>query len=263
MKLCDKHKAKYQESRILVWFSCGSSSAVAAKLAVQKYNDLTEVVYCDTGGEHESNLKFLRDVEAWIGKKITILKSSKYKDPFDVFEKTKYLVGVQGARCTIELKKKLRFEFQQPDDIHIFGYTFEEKKRADRFKQTNPELLTEWILIDKKITKEDTLALISKVGIELPLMYKLGYDHNNCIGCPKGGMGYWNKIRVDFPEYFKRMMKFERKLGRTCLRDYKNDNQALYLDELDPSRGNFETEPDINCGLGCWNTYTEIEQAGG
>lgn len=31
-------------------------------------------------------------------------------------------------------------------------------------------------------------------------MYDLGYANNNCIGCVKGGIGYWNKIRIDFPE---------------------------------------------------------------
>ena len=31
-------------------------------------------------------------------------------------------------------------------------------------------------------------------------MYDLGYPNNNCIGCIKGGMGYWNRIRKDFPD---------------------------------------------------------------
>ncbi len=35
-------------------------------------------------------------------------------------------------------------------------------------------------------------------------MYDLGYPNNNCIGCVKGGMGYWNKIRKDFPEVFQK-----------------------------------------------------------
>ncbi len=43
-------------SRIVVWFSCGAASAVAAKLAVEKYNNVM-VVYCDTGGEHPGTEK--------------------------------------------------------------------------------------------------------------------------------------------------------------------------------------------------------------
>ena len=53
-------------SRSVVWFSCGAASAIAAKYAVKKYENC-EVVYCDTGGEHQSNGQFLKDVEKWIG----------------------------------------------------------------------------------------------------------------------------------------------------------------------------------------------------
>lgn len=50
-------------TRTLVWFSCGAASAVAAKLAVQKYGAACEVVYCDTlSTEHPDNGRFLTDV---------------------------------------------------------------------------------------------------------------------------------------------------------------------------------------------------------
>ncbi len=48
----------------------------------------------------------------------------------DVFNKTGWLVGPRGARCTIELKKKVREDYQLPDDIHIFGFTSEEERRV-------------------------------------------------------------------------------------------------------------------------------------
>ena len=49
-------------SRVLVWFSCGAASAVAAKMSVEKYGDRCEVVYCDTlKYEHSDNLRFLLD----------------------------------------------------------------------------------------------------------------------------------------------------------------------------------------------------------
>ena len=57
-------------SRAVVWFSCGGASAIAAMYAVRKYPNC-EVVYCDTGGEHESNKQFLLDVQKEIGKETT------------------------------------------------------------------------------------------------------------------------------------------------------------------------------------------------
>ena len=244
-------------SRAVVWFSCGAASAIASKLAVKKYKNI-EIVYCDTGGEHESNKKFLKDVENWIEKDITILKSKKYDTHFDVFKKTKYLSGVQGARCTTELKKKLRLDYQKPDDIHIFGYTVEEKKRAKKFENYNPELFVDWILIEKGITKENCLGMLWKSKIKLPKMYDLGYNHNNCIGCVKGGMGYWNKIRKDFPEHFNKMAKIEREINHSIFRN-KETNDRIWLDELDANAGNYKTEKAITCDLSCGLMMDEIE----
>lgn len=81
-------------------------------------------------------------------------------------------------------------------------------------------------------------------------MYKLGYNHNNCIGCVKGGKGYWNKIREDFPEQFERMAKLERELG------YKLNDK--YLDEMDENEGNFASEPDIACDIFCHNIINRL-----
>jgi|TARA_Y100000310_G_scaffold151235_1_gene150788 3'-phosphoadenosine 5'-phosphosulfate sulfotransferase (PAPS reductase)/FAD synthetase len=240
-----------KEPRVVVWFSCGASSAVAAKLAIQEYGDRCVVAYCDPGGEHPSNKKFLKDVEEWIGQEIIVLRNTKgYKDHFDVFRKTKYINGIQGARCTIELKKKCRFEFQLADDIHIFGYTAEEKKRAKKFNHHNHELTTDWILIRKEVSKGDCLGVLWKARIDIPILYDLGYNHNNCIMCPKGGKGYANKIRVDFPEHFQEMALIEREIGHSIFRN-EEDGSRIYLDELDPKAGNFATEPPISCGIGC------------
>lgn len=233
--------------RNIVWFSCGASSAVALKIAV---NDLenVEAVYCDTGGEHEDNLRFLLDVQTWCKKNITIVKSQRFIDHLDCCEKLNYWANLHGAPCTVNLKKKVRENYQRPGDTHIFGYTIEERNRAAGFVIRNRGLLTKWILIENKLDKADCLSIIKRAGIEIPKMYKLGYDHNNCIGCVKGGMGYWNKIRIDFPYVFKRVAILERKMGKSILLD---DKQPLYLDELEPTRGNYDTEPKIRCDIYC------------
>ncbi len=242
--------------RTVVWFSCGAASAVAAKYAVKKYENC-EIVYCDTGGEHPSNKQFLKDVEKWIGGGITTLKNDKYKDHFDVFEKSKYLQGIKGARCTTELKKKLRLKYQKPDDIHVFGYTLEEKKRAEKFESFNPELSVDWILIENQITKENCLGIIWQSGIKMPKMYDLGYNHNNCIGCVKGGMGYWNKIRKDFPDHYSRMAGIEREIKHSIFRNNET-NERIWLDELSEDAGNFKTEPSITCDLSCGLAAIEL-----
>lgn len=75
-------------------------------------------------------------------------------------------------------------------------------------------------------------------------MYDLGYRNNNCIVCVKGSVGYWNKIRKDFPEVFAAWAKQEREVGHTCLK-------GIYLDELDPNAGRIEDEVMEECSIMC------------
>jgi len=246
-------------TRVLAWFSCGDASAVAAKLAIGKYGSECEVLYCDTFAyEHPDNLRFFSDVQKWLNQEIKILKSEEYKDIYDVFNKTRWLVGVGGARCTTELKKNVRKAYQVPDDIHVFGFTKDEEHRVERFYKENPELFAWFPLIEAGITKQDCHQLIREAGIELPAMYKLGYKNNNCIGCVKGQAGYWNKIRKDFPEVFKKMAKMERSLDAAiCKKEGsikgKRWRQRVFLDELPLNLGRYKSESDIECGVLCTN----------
>jgi hypothetical protein len=231
--------------RVLGWYSHGITSAVMAKVLVSQY-PRAEIVNCANTmqNEHPDNVRFLADVEQWIGRKITLLRSSDYGDIFDVFDKTGWLLGHGMARCTIELKRNVREQYQQAGDVHCFGMTADEGARVERFKRDNPEIYVAFPLIDAGLTKQDCINMILRAGIEIPAMYKLGYKNNNCIGCVKGGKGYWNKIRRDFPEHFARMATQERKMNARVFKD-------VWLDELPPDAGRYESDFDIECGVTC------------
>jgi hypothetical protein len=239
-------------SRVVCWYSCGAASAVATKLTLEKYPD-AKVVYCDTGSEHKDNKRFIVDCEKWFSKSIEILKSEKYVDTWDVFKKTRYLAGVNGARCTTELKKVLRHKYQLPTDVQVFGFTNEEIERARKFKENNHEVELYLPLIQNNLSKQDCFKIITEAGIELPAMYKLGYKNNNCIGCVKGQAGYWNKIRVDFPEVFQRMSDMEIELNVALNKSYAGDGKRkrVFLKDLDPTAGRYQSEPSLSCGVLC------------
>lgn len=245
--------------RYVCWFSCGASSAVAAKLTIAGAGPADEVVvaYTDTGSEHPDNARFLADCEKWFGQPILVLRSPKYGSVDDVIEQRRFLNGPAGALCTAELKRKPRFAFQHADDAQVFGYTADsrELERVAKFRANNPEIDLRVPLVDRGLTKSDCLAIIERAGIELPAMYRLGYEHNNCLGCVKGGMGYWNRIRRDFPDVFARRARQEREIGATCIRD---DGAPVWLDELDPDRGDMADEPMGECSLLCAIAETEI-----
>lgn len=245
---------KAEVPRTVAWFSCGDASAVACALALkERPNTLVARILLDS--EHQDNERFAAQCAEWYGVSITNLRSPKYRDSWAVWEDRKYIAGIMGAPCTGELKKAVRFEFQRPDDCHVFGFTSEEAKRAETFRRNNFELNLWFPLIERNLTKQDCHALVRAQGIELPAMYRLGFRNNNCIGCPKGGAGYWNMIRDHFPEQFNRMAELSRRLGAKLI---KRGKKRVFLDQLRPDEGRRTVEPDISCSPLCEETSAAL-----
>lgn len=225
------------------WFSCGVSSFVACYLA----KDIDKIIYTHVEDQHPDSLRFLHDCERLLGCEVEILQSDKYKSVGDVIEKTRCINTAFGAPCTKWLKKQVRkdWEAKNPDHhTYVWGYDVNEKSRADRIVNTMTDYDHDFPLIENGLTKAECHGIAEKLGLKRPVMYDLGYSNNNCIGCVKGGMGYWNKIRVDFPEVFERRAKQERMLGHSCIK-------GVYLDELEPDRGRMETEIMEDCSIAC------------
>lgn len=232
------------------WFSCGCSSLVACMLAKPD-----EWLYIHVSSQHPDTLRFLADVEKHLDVSISVLQSEKYKSVDEVIEDRRYINGAGGALCTLELKKRVRQEWEKKHlarHTYIWGYDVNERARADRIVYSMPDHDHEFPLIDHLLTKEDCHGIVEDMGIKRPEMYDLGYPNNNCIGCVKGGMGYWNKIREDFPKVFERRAKQEREIGRSCIK-------GVFLDELEPGRGvNNPVIPD--CSLACEIAKKVVEE---
>lgn len=240
--------------RIVCWFSCGAASAVATKLAIEENaksaNPLSvRVVRVYIKEEHPDNDRFADECQRWFGVPITVLKNDKYDGSIiNVFTQRRYIAGVAGAPCTKYLKKEVTNAFLQDGDLQVWGFTSEEQNRLDRIIDANAEFRVWPILIEKGLMHSDCLSLIERAGIELPVMYKMGYHHNNGIGCVKAGAGYWNKIRIDFPMQFERMANLEKSLGAKII---KFAGGRVALADLPPDAGDYPAEPEIQCGIFC------------
>lgn len=224
------------------------------------YNDV-RVVYIKTGSEHPDNDRFIKDCEQWYKQRIEVIRNNDYCNVEDVLIHKAYINGAHGAACTSLLKKQVRYKFEDKvgeweGQVWGFDYCKREVNRAIRFRQQNPMTKPLFPLIERKITKQDALGILQRAKIEIPAMYRLGYNNNNCIGCVKGGIGYWNKIRRDFPCTFRRMAEIERKIGATCLKDAHG---KIWLDELDPNRGDAVQAIIPDCSLFCAIEFANIE----
>lgn len=203
-------------ARIVCQFSCGAASAVATKLAIAQYGEThdVQIINAFVKQEHEDNRRFLTDCEKWFGRPITVLRDEQYgASTVEVFKRRQFMKGPRGAPCTTQLKRKLLDTWKQPGDVMVFGFTAEEAGRLDDFRERNPDRPVIAPLIDAGLGKDDCKAMVLRAGIELPLMYRMGYENANCIGCVKGGEGYWRAIREDFPEQFEELAQVQEEIG--------------------------------------------------
>ena len=229
---------------IASWFSAGCSSFVAAYIM---RDEIDRVVFIDVANQHPDTYRFLADCESVLGMEIDIICDFKFGASVDeVIERKRYINGVAGAPCTLELKKRVRQEWERQfaePITYVWGFDADERARADRLEAGMVEFSHRFPLIERGLTKKDVHAICAELGIKRPAMYDMGYPNNNCIGCVKGGMGYWNAIRRDFPDVFERRARQEREIGHSCIK-------GVFLDELEPNRGRMD-EVMPECSFAC------------
>lgn len=245
----------FESGRIVCQFSCGAASAVMTRLVVADFAATrnVEIVNAFIKEEDEDNRRFLADCERWFGRPITVLRDEKYGASTDeVWRRRRYIVGAQGAPCSRELKRRVLDAFMQPGDIMALGYTADEQDRWDAFLDANASVKAVAPLIERGLTHADCLAIVERAGIVLPLMYRMGYRTANCKGCCKGGEGYWNKIRVDFPERFEAVAEIQEEIGPGAyfFRD-RTTGERYGLRQLPPDKGRYQDEPEISCSFFC------------
>lgn len=227
------------------WFSAGISSFLATLLAKPD-----RVIFIDIDDHHPDTRRFVAEssniFEREFGTVVETLRST-LGSVDNACRMRGAIKFVKWAPCTEYLKRRVRKEWEagRTDALeYVWGMDYDERDRASRIVDAMPKQKHIFPLIDACMNKEDCHGFAAKYGIKRPAMYDMGYNNNNCIGCVKGGMGYWNKIRIDFPSVFESRAKLERLIGASILKEG-------YLDELDPNRGRAQKPIVEDCGLFC------------
>jgi len=240
-----EHKGDYP---VVAWWSGGITSAVTCKLCIDIYGaENVRVVFIDTHNEHKDTYRFKKDCSEWYGIPIEVITGigDNYKSIEDVWIKNKSLNVAKGAVCSSTLKANVRKKWQKTNNYkaQAFGFDVDEVKRVKGMAINHPDSKPIFPLLMFGYNKQKCIEIVSEAGLDIPEMYRLGFNNNNCFGksdesiggCVQGGIGYWQKMSRDFPEKFKKMGEMEQKLTKlkgspvTMLRDQSKGGGLVFL----------------------------------
>lgn len=225
---------------IICWWSGGVTSAVACRLATMMYSKC-RVVFIDTMNEDIDTYRFNKHCENVWGITIERIYNPDYPlSPVQsVWRKYNSLNNATGAICSSELKRTTRERFQKENAFthQVFGFDINEGKRMKAMKKNYPECKAVFPLAFYGMSKEDCIGFLNNEGIDIPSAYKLGFQNNNCLktGCVQGGVGYWQKMKEEFPEKFLAMADMEHELTNikrqpvTMLKDQSKHGGLVFL----------------------------------
>lgn len=246
----------------IIFFSGGISSFVVADYVKTRYPmDNIVLYFTDVMWENYDLYRFIDEVSDKL--QLPLLTHSKGITPMELMFEQKVIFNSLIGACSRILKTKVASDFlrknEQPpivkwrnkeylkdenfteNAILYFGIGFDEMHRA-------PDIITNWQpfevnmpLIDHSISKE---AALKKYNIRQPILYDLGFAHNNCNGrCVKAGQGHFKNLKHKMPDVFQKLMKDEHymKLYVSAYHYIKGINEhgfteetrAHWLNELD------------------------------
>ena len=219
----------YQKPKLAISFSGGRTSAVMTKLLLDQYRDdysEIEVVFCNTGQEHEATLEFVKDCdEQWgfntvwlegvtnhrrgVGTTHRIVNfehADRAGYPFETMVQKYGIPGPGYLHCTRELK-------EVPFRSYLKGIGWKDHKiaigiRADEIDRTSPGGRFIYPMADWGWTKEMVNAEVRRWPFDL----KIPNDaHGNCVWCWKKSFRKLYTLAKSNPEYFDFPMMLEDK----------------------------------------------------
>lgn len=190
------------------------------------------------------------------------------KDVWDVFKEQRYLGNSRLAHCSHVLKQDMSRDyivdnFSEDDTTLYLGIDWTEKHRTKAPKKNWQPYTVEFPMCEEPfVTNIDHIKELEVKNLEVPVLYDLGFSHNNCGGfCVRGGQGHFANLLKQRPILYKYHEEKESEmieyLGRdvSILRKQINGKRENYT--LKQLREDYENRPqqidmfDIG-GCGCF-----------
>ncbi len=192
----------------LVNLSGGLTSFWALKRCLDlKGKANTRAYFADTNSEDPDLYRFLDAQERYFG--ITIERLKDGRTPWDVMKDERYITLQGMAPCSnllkrVPIEREIARTYPQGTYTRVFGYEWSEIDRMDRLAAAvAPDPV--WFPLNEPpyVDKCHIAAFLDTIGIAVPQLYTLGFDHNNCSAlCVKAGQAHWAMVYFTLPERY-------------------------------------------------------------
>lgn len=223
----------------IVSFSGGIGSFCVLRRVVKMFpSEQIKVVFMDTLWEDEDLYRFNDDVFAYLAQHypgIEVIPLCDGRTPPEVSREQHIVLNNRFPICSQQLKSRLFRTWLKncnisPDDavIHI-GIDNSETRRCPAIT-ANYKHPVRYLLAEEGITQKDTLlSECVEWGIEIPRLYNLGFDHNNCGGrCFRAGKNHFERLLTCMPDRFAEIKQYEKELSEYA-RQYHGTNRVYSI----------------------------------
>ncbi|WP_290756219.1 MULTISPECIES: hypothetical protein [unclassified Exiguobacterium] len=223
----------------IIFFSGGKSSFSVADWVKTNYPDDNILLYfTDTMWENDDLYRFI--YQAADRMQLPMLTHANGLNPIELMFEKKLVYNSRIGDCSKLLKMKVSRDFlkkgieppivkwrnreylKQEDFVTdatlYFGIGWDEEHRAGPIKKNWQPFEVVFPMIDELI---DNAATLKKYDLRQPVLYDLGFTHNNCNGrCVKAGQGHHRNLKEKMPDEFKKLMEQEHHL-KVCVDAYR------------------------------------------
>ena len=206
----------------VVSFSGGKDSTAMLLHMLELDMPVDEIIFCDTGMEFPAMYDHVDKVEAYIGRKITRLKSDKTFEYY-LFEYTPKKLAEQGLQgkgfpsahirwCTNYLKTSQidKFLRKHKNAVQYIGIAADEPKRIKGKKYP----LVEW-----GWTEADALQYCYDKGFDWGGLYQ-HFNRVSCWCCPLQNLNSLRTLRHNFPDLWAKLLEWQTRTWRKFRADY-------------------------------------------
>lgn len=257
------------------WHIChisgGVASWLAAKRTAEKHGrEQVILLFADTKAEEKSTYRFIEQCVADIGACYGWHVLCDGRTPWEVFADERFLGNSRVDPCSKILKREImgrwvKARFTPENCVQVFGYDWSEGHRLEKLRKRFAPWPVEAPLLDPPyLEKPEIIAEAAKCGLQVPLLYSLGFGHNNCAGkCVKAGQAHYAQLFRTLPAVYAEAETDEAKLrvhlgNVSVLRDRSGgSSRPLPLSEF---RARIEAEDYDKFDFGACSCFTEPEE---